>query len=245
MLTLDAGFVGYEFWRQLDQAGVSFVARVGGNVKLLKNLGCVRRRRDIVYVWPDQAQRKSQPPLVLRLEHFRGGKEDVYLVTNVLAAERLSQRQMIEIYAARWGVEVYYRDFKQTFARGKLRSKTADNAELELDWSLLGFWAMCLYTAAQHAACGVAPNQRSAAGMLHAFRLTMEQYKCVAEDEEHFLQLLADARKDNYERQSSKASRGHPRKKKKTAIGQPIILPATNEQRAAARRPKNQPATAA
>ncbi len=49
---------------------------------------------------------------------------------------RLSSRQMREIYQARWGVEIYYRDFKQTFGRGKLLSKTADNAQLELDWSI-------------------------------------------------------------------------------------------------------------
>lgn len=244
LLTLDAGFVGYDFWQTLDQAGVSFVARVGSNVKLLKNLGYVRRRNGIVHVWPDQAQRKRQPPLTLRLECFRGGKEEVYLVTNVLDTEHLSQSQMIEIYTARWGVEVYYRDFKQTFARGKLLSKTADNAQLELDWSILGLWAMCLYTAAHHAANGIPPRKRSVAGLLHAFRLPMEQHKSVADDQEDLYSLLSAAVKDEYERHSSKASRNYPRKKKKHAIGAPTLTNATPQQQATARNLKQELKTA-
>jgi len=240
LVTLDAGFVGYDFWQTLDQAGVSFVARVGSNVKLLKNLGYVRRRNGLVHVWPDQAQRKRQPPLTLRLECFRGGKEEVYLVTNVLDTERLSQSQMIEIYTARWGVEVYYRDFKQTFARSKMRSKTADNAQLELDWSILGLWAMCLYTAAHHAANGIPPRKRSVAGLLHAFRLPMEQHKSVADDQEDLYTLLSAAVKDEYERHSSKASRNYPRKKKKHAIGAPALTNATPQQQAAARGIRNE-----
>jgi hypothetical protein len=245
LVTLDAGFVGYDFWQTLDQAGVCFVARVGSNVKLLKNLGYVRRRNDIVHVWPDRAQRKLQPPLTLRLECFRGGKEEVYLVTNVLDIDRLSQSQMIDIYAARWGVEIYYRDFKQTFARGKMRSKSADNTQLELDWSILGLWAMCLYAAAHHAANGIPPKRRSVAGLLHAFRLPMEQHKSDADEQEDLYTLLLVAVKDEYERHSSKASRNYPRKKKKHAIGTPILTNATPQQREVARTIKNEVSTAA
>jgi len=245
LVTLDAGFVGYDFWRGLDEANVSFVARIGGNVKLLKNLGYVRQHRDLVCVWPDQAQRKRQPPLVLRLESFCGGKEEVYLVTNVLDSNRLSRRQLIEVYAARWGVEVYYRDLKQTFARAKLRSKSADNAQLELDWSILGLWAMALYTAARQAVDGIAPERRSVADMLHAFRLPMEQHRCVAEEREDLFSLLANAVKDQYERHSSKASRGHPRKKKKHAISKPVILAATKQQQSIAQQLQNEITVAA
>ncbi len=238
LIAMDAGFVGHDFLQTLNQRGVAFVVRVGANVRLLKDLGYVRRKKDIVYVWPDAARRKQQPPLVLRLHAFSGGKEEVYLVTNVLEESRLSSRQMREIYQARWGVEIYYRDFKQTFGRGKLLSKTADNAQLELDWSIIGLWAMCLYGTAQHIASGVPPGWRSVANLLHAFRLPMEQAKCAADEGEDLLCLIAIALKDDYKRKSSKASRNHPRKKQKHKIGQPIILNATQEQQTVARNLK-------
>lgn len=238
LLAMDAGFVGYDFWRTLDQTGVAFVVRVGANVRLLRNLGYVRRKRDLVYVWPDEAQRRRQPPLVLRLHMFCGTKEEVYLVTNVLEDSRLSWQQMRGIYQARWGVEIYYRDFKQTFGRGKLLSRTPDNVQLELDWSIVGLWAICLYGAAQHMANGIPPEWRSVANLLYAFRLPMEQARCVADEGEDLFSLVAIAVKDRYKRKASKASRNHPRKKKKHRIGSPVIQEATLEQQTNARNLK-------
>jgi hypothetical protein len=238
LLALDAGFVGYKFWRTLDTSGVAFVARIGSNVRLLKNLGLVRREKDLVYVWPDQARRKQNPPLVLRLHALTDGREDVYLVTNVLEEERLSRSQMRDIYQARWGIETYYRDFKQTFGRRKLLSKTAENARLELDWSIIGLWAICLYGTAQQVAQGIGPQRRSVANLLHAFRLPLEQPKCPADEGEDLFHLIARAVKDTYKRTKSKASRNHPRKKQKHAIGKPIIQNATKEQQSAAKNIK-------
>jgi hypothetical protein len=238
LIAIDAGFVGYKFWRTLDEKGVAFVARIGSNVRLLKNLGLVRREKDIVYVWPDQARRKQNPPLVLRLHELTEGREHVFLVTNVLEEERLSRSQMRAVYQARWGIETYYRDFKQTFGRRKLLSKTAENARLELDWSIMGLWAICLYGTAQQIAQGLGPQRRSVANLLHAFRLPLEQPKCPADEGENLFRLIARAVKDTYQRTTSKASRNHPRKKQKHAIGKPIIRNATKEQQAEAKNIK-------
>lgn len=238
LIAIDAGFVGYDFWRTLDTSGVAFVARIGANVRLLKNLGVVRREKDLVYVWPDEARRKQQPPLVLRLHAFQGGREAVFLVTNVLEDRRLSPSQMRDIYQARWGIETYYRDFKQTFGRRKLLSKTAENARLELDWSIIGLWAICLYGTAHQVAQGIEPKRRSVANLLHAFRLPLEQPKCPADEGEDLFCLIALAVKDTYQRTKSKASRNPPRKKKKHAIGQPIIQEATKEQQSDAKTSK-------
>ena len=38
----------------------------------------------------------------------------MYLVTD-LTKTQLSDRQAAEIYAARWGIELFFRTFKQTF----------------------------------------------------------------------------------------------------------------------------------
>jgi hypothetical protein len=43
---------------------------------------------------------------VLRLVVARGGRHPVYLVTSVLDEETLSDRQVIQIYGLRWGVEI-------------------------------------------------------------------------------------------------------------------------------------------
>ena len=45
----DAGFVGYELWKAIVDAGHDFLIRVGGNIVLLRKLGRVRVERDIVF----------------------------------------------------------------------------------------------------------------------------------------------------------------------------------------------------
>jgi len=103
LITADAGFVGYEFWRAILEAGHHFVIRVGGNVRLLKKLGCVREYDYVVYLWPDQAAKKKQPPLVLRLIVVHNGKHPIYLVTD-LNKTQLSDRQAAMIYGLDWSL---------------------------------------------------------------------------------------------------------------------------------------------
>ncbi len=75
--------------------------RVGANVRLLKNLGYVRRCKDIVYLWPDAAAKKKQEPLVLRLTRFQTTKQTVYLVSDILDRKQLSDAQTVDIYKRR------------------------------------------------------------------------------------------------------------------------------------------------
>jgi len=105
LITADAGFVGYEFWQAIQGAGHDFVIRVGANVKLLKQLGYAREYDHTVYLWPDKAAKKKLPPLVLRLIVIHDGRQPVYLVTSATKTE-MSDRQAIEIYRERWGIEI-------------------------------------------------------------------------------------------------------------------------------------------
>lgn len=118
-----------------------------------ENLGVVRESAGTVYLWPDKAAKRRQPPLVLRLVVVRGPRHAWFLVTSVRDRQRLSDRQVAEIHRRRWGVEAYFRHFKQTFGRGKLRSHKAEHAACELEWSLLGLWAMLLFAHAQQVCC--------------------------------------------------------------------------------------------
>jgi IS4 transposase len=71
------------------------------------------------------------------------GKQPGYRVTD-LAKRRLSDRQVATIYGARWGVEVFFRTFKQTFGCRKLRSRSSPKAQLEIEWALMGLWSVSL-----------------------------------------------------------------------------------------------------
>lgn len=235
LVTADAGFVGYEYWKALIESGRHFVIRVGANVKLLRKLGYAREKNGVVYLWPDKAASKQLPPLVLRLIKVRTGRHPMYLVTSILEEKVLSAAALVEIYAKRWGIELFYRNFKQTFERRKLRSHAADNAQLEADWSVVGLWAMLLYGQYELAKQGIPPDRVSTAGVLRAFRKSMGEYKSCPDPGESFTELLAVAIIDVYQR-ASKASRNYPRKKHGQAIGAPIIIVASAQQRCNARR---------
>jgi hypothetical protein len=230
LLTADAGFVGYDLWKTLLDAGHQLLVRVGSNVKLLKKLGYARERNGLVYLWPDHVAKKRLPPLVLRLVVVTNKERGpVYLVTSVLNQEALSDTQVAAIYGKRWGIEVYYRHCKQTFERRKLRSQNPDNAMVELHWSLLGMWAMGLHSHAHLVGQGVLPEQISFAGIWRAYRRPMREYKSPPDPGERMRQLIDRAIIDPYKRKN-KASRDYPRKKQEQAAGSPILRKATRAQ---------------
>lgn len=234
LLTADAGFVGYAFWRELLEAGHQFVIRVGSHVRLLKHLGYAREKHGTVYLWPDKAASRREPPLVLRLIVVHNGKHPVYLVTSVCSCRSLSDRQATEIYRLRWGIEVFYRHFKQTFQRRKLLSKSADNVPVELTWSLLALWALCLCGAVRLQQRGETPERLSVALALRAIRLPMREYKSRPDHGESLWELLDQAVRDRYKR-TNKSSRDYPRKKQKEpAAGPPHIRAANRSQTALA-----------
>jgi hypothetical protein len=230
LLTADAGFVGYDFWTGILAAKHHFVIRVGGNVSLRKKLGSAREYDHTVYLWPDQAAKKKQPPLALRLIVIHNGKHPVYLVTD-LNKTQLSDRQAATIYAARWGIEVFFRTFRQTFHRRKLRSHSAGNAKLELDWSLLGLWCICLLGQRELVESNQAPTRSSPAAVIRAFQSTLRDYRVRPESHEESLwSQLRAAMLDDYERIASKTSRDYPRKKKRDRVVAPKIGTATKQQ---------------
>jgi hypothetical protein len=240
LITADAGFVGYDFWKAVLEAKHNFVIRVGSNVRLIKELGYARQHDHTVYLWPNEAAKKKQPPLVLRLIVVHNGKHPVYLLTN-LTKTQLSDAQAATIYAARWGIELFFRTFKQTFGRRKLRSRSAENAKLELDWSLLGLWCVCLLGQRELVENGDDPTWSSAAATIRAFQSTLREYRVRPESgEETLWSKLQIALLDDYQRASSKTSRNYPRKKKRERIGAPKITRATKQQIAAAKELKQQ-----
>ena len=135
------------------------------------------------------------------------------------------------MYGARWGVEVFFRTFKQTFGCRKLRSRSARNAQLELEWSLVGLWCVCLLGTRVLTESGSESARLSPATALHAFQRTLREYRVrPATPAETLWSQLRLARLDNYQRRSSKTSRAYPRKKQREPIGIPLITRATEHQ---------------
>ena len=235
LITADAGFVGYETWKEILDSGRHLLVRVGSNVRLLRKLGYAKESGGTVYLWPDREAARKRPPLVLRLVVAHNGRHPIYLVTSVLDPSRLSDQDLLKLYGLRWGIELLYRHFKQTFERRKLRSHSADNAELEATWSLLGLWAMCLHAQVEQAREGFPARRLSVAKVLRAYRSSLREYKSPPDPGESLQMLLKKAVLDTYTR-ADKTSRDYPRKKRPRVIGAPELVNATRDQVNAAKR---------
>jgi hypothetical protein len=231
LLVADAGFQGYDYWNELLQRGHSFLIRVAGQVRLLKGLGFVRHSANVVYLWPEKNRRRQQPPLVLRIQEFNNGRQPVWLVTNLLS--ELTPRQMANIYRQRWGVELFFRTFKQTFGRSKLHSRAPHNVELELNWSLMALWCLEFWAAHEFLMRGEPITQRSTAGALRAIRQSLELAAVGIEfPMKSRLAVLSD---DGYQRQR-KPIRIWPHKRTQDTIKAPQFRWATTQEVTTARQ---------
>lgn len=225
----DAGFVGYEFWQAIAASGQHLLMRVGGNVRLLKKLGHIRQREDLVFCWPQKAMQKKQPPLVLRLLTFRSGDQVIHLVTTVLSEQELPNDIARELYRQRWGIELQFRSLKQTFERSKLRCHSPDRALVEMDWSLLGLCVIQLWALREQLQAGQLPEQLSVAEAIRAVRQCLDQLSDRPDAGEGFRSRLRRATIDGYQRKGSKAARYCPNSGSQPSCKSPIITVATKE----------------
>ncbi len=166
---------------------------------------------------------------------MQGARHPWYWLTSVRDPAWLSDRQIAEIYTLRWGIELYYRHFKRTFDRHKLRSHTADHVECEAQWSMLGLWALLLHAEQHLARRHVPPDRLSVARVLRAYRTAMRYHNSVPEPGESLGELLDIALLDQYTRRN-KTRRDYPRKKYDPPPGPPIITTATPNQVAHAKQ---------
>jgi hypothetical protein len=227
----DAGFVGYELWRTILQAGHEFLIRVGGNVHLLRKLGSCRFDGDRVYLWPGNAMKKGQPPIVLRLLQIKSSRGTVYLVTSVLSSKELTASQASRLYRLRWGIELQFRTLKQTFGRSKLRSRTAETALIELEWSLFGLWMIQLFAIKEQIAIDLSPEDCSVSLAIGVIQRAMHAWSEDGGDGDEALAVrLRAATKDGYRRRSGKAARYRPKNTDIPSAGRPIITAATKRQ---------------
>lgn len=228
LVLADAGFVGWNMMSALIDAGQHFVIRAGANVKLITALGGhVQEREGIVYLWPSRQQKKNIPPIVLRRVTVRDGKgREMCLLTNVLDEKRLSDKQVVELYAMRWHVEVAYRWLKESLHGRRMQSTSAKHARMEMDWTLMSLWTLTLISLAQ----GVPGKSLSIAGTLRVVRGAMTRSR--QGRHERLSVQLRRARRDTCTRRSSKSKRRWPKKGRLHRCGIPLARTADAEERA-------------
>ncbi len=181
--------------------------------------------------------RLSESCLGLIVVH--NGKHPVYLLTN-LSKSQLTDKQAATIYSARWGIELFFRTFKQTLGVHKLHSRSPENATIELDWSLLGLWCVAFLGQRELAESGHLPETLSAAAAIRAFQDMLNNYRTSPETvEDSVWYKLSNAILDEYQRRTTKTSRTYPRKKQRERMRPPKITRATKQQVDAAQDFKN------
>jgi len=240
LLVGDAGFAGYQLCRKIHDSGRFFLFRVGSNITLLTELGYEYQEHDgRVYLWPQK--RRDQPPLVLRLIRLARGKQTVYLLTNVLWPQDLSEEEAAILYEMRWGIEVFYRSCKQTLTRRRLASRTPATCLVEAQWTLVGIWLLGLMTVDQLAQRGVDPLEISFAKARDAVRRAMRRATSTplrfrGSRRGLLRRELAAAVKDRYRRRHPKHARNYPRKKRERPPGPPKIRSATLHEQSLAKQ---------
>ena len=226
LLTADAGFISYDLCAWLSRNNHTFVLRVGGNITLLEALGWKHEQKGkTAYLWPQDC--RNQSPIVVRQLRFASPSGlPIVLVTNELDESRLSDEAMKAIYAARWGIEVYYRTFKQTWGFSQLLSRTPETVLNEQRWRFVALWTLqwlvvkCLRTSGQ------TPRRFSGAQarrMIREFLQDLQQ----GVSGPSLRKRLQQARTDDSKRTGPKATRKWPRKKNDQPPQPPKIRAAT------------------
>lgn len=229
----DAGFVGYDFWRSILEHRFQFLVRVGANVKLLTNLCDYRKdRAGIVYCWPKGMMNKCDP-MRLRLIRIRvNKKQSIWLLTSVIEKRHLSDAQMGKLYSMRWGIELQFRAWKQTFDQHTLRSRKPERVLVEVEWSVFGMAAIELVALREQLQDSAAkPAKLSFAKSLNAVRHCLNNLDADPSIVDGFRDGLQKALIDCYERKSHKAGRYHRTKKPPPQCKAPQIRKATAPER--------------
>ena len=239
LIVADAGFTGFDLLGKILAHGHSFLIRVGANVSLLTKLGVeVKQDGDTVWLWP--TSKRGQSPLKLRLirlsKRVAGSSSmQMCLLTNVSDHRRLSDETAATFYRMRWGVELFYRAYKQTLEQHKLRSHSPHQAKWELQMGMLALLLLGLMSVDGIISAGKDPLSWSVAGALRIVRHAMATSQRWRRSGD-VRRLLSDAVRDPYVRRASKRARDWPHKKREAPPGVPKIRPATMTESLAAQR---------
>ena len=113
---------------------------------------------------------------LIRLSH-ENGSDAMFLLTNVFDTERLSDTRAATLYPMRWGVEVFFRSYKQTLEQRKMRSDAPEQALWECQAGLLALLLLGLMSVEGMIDHGKDPLAWSVAAALRTVRDAMRTPK--------------------------------------------------------------------
>jgi hypothetical protein len=230
----DAGYLSFELYHRILQAGAAFLTRMSSRAYLYteERVRLKRYREGWVYYWPGYAQRSGQPPIRARLVRVRGRKHDVWLLTS-LGRDVLSAAQVAQIYRWRWCNESLFRTYKRTLEKVKLQHRTVALVHREAEGSLLAVQLLLAMTALEHKTTHGSPRR-----ML--LRLRGEVNTGIGRlgplQQRRYIEALQEIHGEAPHRTSSKTRRPWPRKKKTKAPGPPNLRTLTDKQKARMRK---------
>jgi len=238
----DAGFVGYDFWKSILDAGGHFLVRVGGNVNLLSEKADIKRLKGgIVLCWPKSKMNTGAKPLRLRLVKVKVGKTKMWMLTSVLDRKELPKKKIVKYYEMRWGVEVEFRGLKQTIDKRNLRCRNSERVYVELDWSIRAMAFVELLTSREQISNSnrsqASSNEyydtkhRSLAEAVRALRQCMRNLNKYAEPGEDLFTRLSKATVQKYNNRTDKKARYRPKNPDKKPLGEPRVRKLTCRER--------------
>jgi hypothetical protein len=215
LLVTDAGYQGYEVASQLLRQQVAFLTRISSQTQLYAADAAVPAgawQDGLVWWWTTEAQKQGLPPLRLRLLRLRcaARKVDVWLLTNVLEAERLPLATAAKFYKMRWENEGFFRTYKRTLAKVKLQSRTVRLVHREAYGSLL---AVQLLLAQGAWAVGLLGRQPQAVSSPRRVLQEIRRERSGrpgAWQRHSYVERLAQAQRERRPRSSSKVKRSWP-----------------------------------
>jgi hypothetical protein len=156
---------------------------------------------------------------------------DVWLLTNVLSGRRLSVAQAGQFYRWRWENEGLFRTYKQTLQKLKLQSRTVRLVHREAEASLLA--AQLLLAQGAAGLRSAAPGEAVACSPRQVLLALRAEIGALLPQRRpgRLRQRLAEARREQRRRTSSKVKRVWPRRKPTKPPGPPKILTLTDQQK--------------
>jgi Transposase DDE domain len=239
LVVADAAYMGYELARAILQHSQSFLLRMSSKVRLyaLDKTPIEQWQEGLVYYWPETIQKQQPPPLLCRLIRVPAKgqtKHDVWLLTNVLSAQRLSAKTAAKYYRWRWRNEGLFRTYKRTLKKVKLASRTVRLIHRELEGSLLALQILLA-----HADLALRPRGTMGKLAISPRKVLVEIRRQISGSDRDrparrttYRSRLKKCRAERRRQKSPKASRDWPRRKTHQPPAPPIFLTMNEEQKA-------------
>jgi len=238
LVVADAAYMGYELAWAILRHDHSFLLRLSSKNRLyaLDDTPLREWQEGLICYWPETAQKEQQPPLVCRLICVKATgqiKHDVWLLTNILEAQRLSAKTAAKFYRWRWRNEGLFRTYKRTLKKFKLCSRTVKLIHRELEGSLLALQILLA-----HADLALRPHDATGEIAVSPRKVLIQIRREINRDgpatrrRPAYRQRLEQCRASTRRQSSPKASREWPRRKPHKAPLPPKFLTLKDDQKA-------------